>query len=266
MLKHKPQIVEIIDKRQESVRVTTLYISVDNYPTVVPGQFVMVWAPEAEEIPLAVSEQRESVIAISIDRVGPTTEILCSKTVGEVVGLRGPYGRGFDLKSGSNYLLVGSGCGVSPLIFASSRLKESGKKVDMVIDARSKEELCFIDWAEKMGISTFISTHDGSMGFRGYGSELVKEIISGGYDFVLSCGPEPMMREVNNICIKLKIMFQSSLERYMRCGFGLCGSCAIDPTGHLVCLDGPVFDGETLSKMSSIGNSKRLRNGSVKKI
>lgn len=266
MLKHKPQIVEIIDKRQESVRVTTLYLSVDDYPVVSPGQFLMVWAPEAEEIPLAVSKQQEGALAISIDRVGLTTEILCSKTVGDVVGFRGPYGRGFDLESGSNYLLVGSGCGVSPLIFASSRLKESGKKVDMVIDARSKEELCFIDWAEEMGIPTFISTHDGSKGFQGYGSEHVKEIISGGYDFVLSCGPEPMMWEVNKICVEFEIRFQASLERYMRCGFGLCGSCAIDPTGHLVCLDGPVFDGETLSKMTSIGKTKRLRNGTVKKI
>jgi dihydroorotate dehydrogenase electron transfer subunit len=227
----------------------------------------MVWAPEAEEIPLAVSGQTKGNISITIDEVGPTSRIMCSLNEGDQLGIRGPYGKGFDLESGSKYLLVGSGCGVSPLNFAVSRLNKMRKDVQVLIDARSDDELCFLKQTEDQGIQTYISTHDGSKGFKGYGSELAETLITNNsYDFVLSCGPEKMMKAVHQICSNHGIKFQASLERYMRCGFGLCGSCSLDPLGLLVCQDGPVFDGNILSKLSSFGNLKRERNGSTSQI
>jgi dihydroorotate dehydrogenase electron transfer subunit len=74
-----------------------------------------------------------------------------------------------------------------------------------------------------------------------------------------------MMREVLNIVREKKIPAQFSLERYMKCGIGLCGSCALDPPGLLVCKDGPVFDAEKI-KDTEFGNYKRDASGSKVKI
>ena len=267
MVKHKPMIVKIIGKRRESIRLTTFHLDVRNFPKVSPGQFLMVWAPEAEEIPIAVSEQTKDSVAITIDEVGLTSRIMSSKNLGDQLGIRGPYGNGFDLMNGSKFLLVGSGCGVSPLHFAVSRLKEMNKEVHVLIDARSEKELCFLKQTEEKGVPIYISTHDGSKGYKGYGSNLAETLIKrGSYDSVLSCGPEPMMKEIHRVCVERGIHFQASLERYMRCGFGLCGSCSLDPIGLLVCRDGPVFDGDILLKLTSFGNERRERNGSTTKI
>ena len=74
---------------------------------------------------------------------------------------------------------------------------------------------------------------------------------------VYTCGPEIMMYNVFQICEKYNIELQASLERIMRCGCGICGLCAIDPLGLLVCKDGPVFNINTLKDMDDFGKYMR---------
>jgi len=74
---------------------------------------------------------------------------------------------------------------------------------------------------------------------------------------VYSCGPELMLYKLFQICEKHDIEFYASLERIMRCGCGLCGLCAIDPTGLLVCKDGPIFSRDLLRKMEDFGKFTR---------
>lgn len=265
---HAPQIVKVTSKRRESTRVTTLDFPAEGFPLVEPGQFFMVWYPGKEEIPIAISAQTDETISISIDAIGETSKALSDMNPGDKLGVRGPYGNWFDLEKGSHYLLVGSGCGSSPLNYAADRLHANGKRFDFVIDARGMGELCFVDGvADSTGVNPLISTHDGSAGYKGYGSALAEKVMDEKpIDYVVTCGPEPMMKALHRICMERGVKFQASLERYMRCGFGICGSCVLDPTGLLVCKDGPIFDGETLAKVTDFNTQKRARDGSPEKI
>ena len=265
---HSPRIVTVTSKRRESTRVTTLSFTAEGFPLVEPGQFFMVWYPGKEEIPIAISAQTDETISISIDAIGETSQALSDMNPGDKLGVRGPYGNWFDLESGSHYLLVGSGCGSSPLNYAANRLHAYGKRFDFVIDARGEDELCFVDdVADSTGVKPLISTHDGSVGYAGYGSALAEKVMDEkAIDYVVTCGPEPMMKELHRICMERGVKFQSSLERYMRCGFGICGSCVLDPQGLLVCKDGPIFDGKTLAEVTDFNTQKRARDGSPEKI
>jgi dihydroorotate dehydrogenase electron transfer subunit len=265
---HSPRIVTVMSKRRESTNVTTLNFSSEGFPVVEPGQFFMVWYPGKEEIPIAISAQTNESISISIDAIGETSQALSDMKPGEILGVRGPYGNGFDLDSGSCYLLVGSGCGASPLNYAANRLHANGKRFDIVIDARGEAELCFVDGvADSTGVKPLVSTHDGSVGYAGYGSALAEKFMNEKtIDYVITCGPEPMMKALHRLCIERGVKFQASLERYIRCGFGICGSCGLDPTGLLVCKDGPIFDGEALAKVPDFNTQRRARDGSPEKI
>jgi dihydroorotate dehydrogenase electron transfer subunit len=88
-------------------------------------------------------------------------------------------------------------------------------------------------------------------------------LASGKYDCVLTCGPERLMKRVADICLKNKVPCQASLERYMKCGVGLCGSCAIDSSGLRVCKDGPVFTAKQLEN-SEFGRYTRDKAGTKK--
>jgi len=107
-------------------------------------------------------------------------------------------------------------------------------------------------------------TEDGSYGQQGVPTEILeKDLGEEEYDQVYTCGPEAMMLEVYRITKKFGVPLQASLERYMRCAVGLCGHCCLDPTGWLVCRDGPVFNQEQLSRIKDFGLTSRDPTGRV---
>jgi dihydroorotate dehydrogenase electron transfer subunit len=124
----------------------------------------------------------------------------------------------------------------------------------------TKEELLFAEEAHELGAKVDISTEDGSLGHQGVVTDRV-ELLLGEYffDLVLVCGPEMMIKKTVEIAETHNVKIQASLERYMKCGIGICDSCAID--GYQVCRDGPVFHGHQLAKMIEFGRSKRDPSG-----
>ena len=87
----------------------------------------------------------------------------------------------------------------------------------------------------------------------------LKKLKEKKYSKVYSCGPEIMAKAVFDLCEKHKINCEISLERYMRCGFGVCGACAC--SDKLVCKDGPVFNSKELRNMQDFGSSALLKSG-----
>ncbi|MBU4190315.1 MAG: dihydroorotate dehydrogenase electron transfer subunit, partial [Candidatus Thermoplasmatota archaeon] len=75
---------------------------------------------------------------------------------------------------------------------------------------------------------------------------------------------EKMMKKILELGLEYKISVQASLERFMKCGIGICDSCAIN--GHHICKDGPVFDDKKLRKMKDFGKFKRDASGRKVKI
>jgi len=111
-----------------------------------------------------------------------------------------------------------------------------------------------------------VATEDGSEGHGGLVTELMEAELKGKkFESILTCGPERMMYAVVSSGVKRGIRVQASLERHMKCGFGICGSCVLDSIGLRVCSDGPVFDGTTLLK-SEFGKRKRDASGGMVKI
>ncbi len=242
-----PEIVKITNIVQENPNVQTFFI--DKQIKAEPGQFLMVWLPEIDEKPFSLS-YIEDKIAFTFQAKGPFTDELAKLKKGDKIGIRGPYGNGFKIKN--NALVIAGGIGVAPLLPLIKRLKAP----DVIVGAKTKSELLFKIKNSK------ITTDDGSLGFRGFTTELFKELLKKKkYNTVYTCGPELMIKKVFDICEENKIECQASLERYMKCGFGICDQCSINC--YLVCKDGPVFNSEQLRKMTELGKFARVKSGKV---
>src|SRR5208283_2059057 len=138
---------------------------------------------------------------------------------------------GFDLKSGG--VIVAGGCGIALLAPLKDRLADA----PLIFGAMSANEIVY----RKRFPDERICTDDGSLGMRGLPTELLKaELERRAVSVVYTCGPEVMMRAVFDLCEARGVECQAALERYMKCGFGLCGQCACGEM--LVCRDGPVFN------------------------
>jgi dihydroorotate dehydrogenase electron transfer subunit len=241
----EPTVATIVRAVDETPSVTTLVL--DASFTFEPGQFVMVWAPGVDEVPMALSAGN----AISVQRVGEATAALASMRPGDRIGIRGPYGRGFP--TGGNVLAVSGGIGAAPLL----PLAETGRVRTFLLGARTAAELPYRDRLEAVS-DLVVATDDGSAGYHGYVADLLGGIDLSSYDAVAVCGPEPMMVAVRDRLARAGELHRAwfSLHRYMKCGVGVCGSCAIDPDGLCVCRDGPVFPGPVVAE-SELGSHAR---------
>lgn len=236
---------EVVALRRESRRVKSFYLEFPVRPE--PGQFFMVWLPGSEEIPISASGFEDGVLRLTVASVGGTTRKMMKLEIGDALFLRGPFGQGFDLGGAGRVMLVGGGYGSAPLIYAGRVLRGMYREVVYVAGAKSAEDLLFLEEAKSAGMRVEIATDDGSAGWRGTVAELAEKLVDEiDPERILTCGPEPMMRRVVEMAVGRGIGVQASLERYMKCGFGICGSCVLDPVGLRVCVDGPVFDGKTL--------------------
>ncbi len=230
-----------------------------------PGQFIMVWIPGVDEIPMGLSKIDPPRISFTVHAVGDATRALHRLGVGDFIGVRGPYGNGFRVVDG-RALVVGGGTGMAPLMPLVKVLVDEGCSVAVVNGARSADELLFLGELERLRdegrIRLYISTDDGSMGFKGYISELVERILSREkFDEMYVCGPELMIVKVVELAVKYGVHMQALLERYVKCAIGICGSCILDPVGLRVCRDGPVFPLEVLTRIAELGRYRRNAAG-----
>lgn len=251
----QPTMLEIKEIKDEAKDFKTFIFKHDLKAT--PGQFIMLWLPDIDEKPFSISQQDEKEFGVTILKVGKFTEELFKLKEGDKVGIRGPYGHGFTLKKG-NTVLVGGGCGVAPLGLLADELKKLGSNINFITGARCKDSLIFQDRLENAKITTLPATDDGSFGFKGFTTQLLEDFLSKNkVEIVYSCGPEIMMKFIIDICEKNNIPCEVSLERFMKCGIGVCGHCCMDNSGALACKDGPVFSGKTAKDMTEFGNYRR---------
>ncbi len=203
-----------------------------------PGQFVMVWVPGVDEVPMALSGGN----SISVQEVGEATSAMFRLEEGDLLGIRGPFGNGFSV--GGRVLAVAGGIGAAPLL----PLAGEGKVETFLLGAGTAGDLPFLK-ALAGRTDLRIATDDGSSGRRGPVTDLLGDLDLWAYDHICACGPEPMMRTLLG-CLRGEGIADRglfSLHRYMKCGVGLCGSCAIDPSGLRVCREGPVIQGDRLA-------------------
>jgi dihydroorotate dehydrogenase electron transfer subunit len=255
--------VKIIGVKKETPTVTTL--TLDSKADAAYGQFYMIRIPGVGEKPYASSSLLGNM-QVTVRNVGPYSKKLGSLKEGDCIGIRGPYGKGTFKVKGNNICFIAGGVGIVPLIPVIEGAERKNRQYTVILGGKTKKELFFTERIEKSGAELFIVTDDGSAGEKTYPNLLLEKLIEKNkYDQIMCCGPEIMMKSVLDIVVKRKIPAQFSLERYMKCGLGICGSCAIDPSGELVCREGPVFDSEKLIE-SEFGKYKRDAAGSKSKL
>ena len=233
-----------------------------------PGQFVMLWIPGAGEKPISVAYDNGKEFWLTVCRVGQTTAELFKLKEGDKVGVRGPFGTFYKFKPGEHLTLIAGGYGVAPMYFVAHEAGKLGCKIDFLLGARTKSLLLYTQKILGLGnVNLKISTNDGSAGIRGFVTELLRTILlqdSGNkVDRVFSCGPEVMMKAVGELIEDENsgAEYFLSLEKYMKCGFGVCGQCAVDDSGECVCTKGPVVSWSYAKKLKEFGKYHRDAQG-----
>jgi len=260
------RIVDILGVIRESPSVKTFVFHDRLCGRAVPGQFVMVWIPGVDEVPMSLSGiGSDGVCSICVGLVGEATDAIHKLREGDCFGVRGPFGKGFSVGRTRKVLVVGGGTGLAPLAVLTDKLVEANADVTMLFGAKTRGELLFYDRISKVpskDVKVIAATEDGSYGFDGVVTEVAEEMLERSrFDMVYSCGPEQMMYKLFLLAEKYQVPIEFSLERLMRCAIGLCGSCVIGK--YRVCKDGPVFSGEQLSEVKAeFGRVRRDFDGS----
>ena len=228
----------------------------------VPGQFIMVKVSSGItpllRRPFSIHQSGANEwLQILFKVVGKGTDLLADKEPGEALDIIGPLGHGYSLppETCRNVCLVGGGMGIAPLFFLAKELLMTRPdiQVKVFLGAGKGSELSTLqgDFAG-LGVTVDIATDDGSLGFPGFVTDLLRQTLdrSQAWQFYC-CGPHPMMKKVVEFCATGRWPCQVSLETMMACGISACLGCTIrsspqkalssnTPFLH-VCKDGPVF-------------------------
>lgn len=249
------RIVPVLERVLETPSTVTLRF---DYPEPArPGQFVMVWVPGEDELPMSLA-YTEPPFGITVKVMGESSRRIQAIGPGTLLGIRGPYGNAFDL-SHRRILLVGGGSGTAVLAPAAEAALRQGSDVVAALGATTEAELLFPERLRTAGAVVHLATDDGSAGARGFVTQVASGLLQHQeFDAVWTCGPEVMMRKVVLAAQAAGTPAFCSVERWMKCGLGLCDACALGP--YHVCVDGPVFPGEAL--LAAHGFSEFYRDAS----
>lgn len=220
--------------------------------TALPGQFCNIKVSETNfpllRRPFSICDVEDDIVSFMFDIHGEGTKILSHKKVGEELDLLGPLGKGFDFTGDyDTAVIIAGGLGSAPFPFLLKKLPTD------------KKQICFVGGRSKNFVITYsmkkflTATDDGSDGFKGTVVSLFENEVnkmSGNKIRVFACGPNPMLKALQDLTNKKNIDCQISVETAMACGFGICQGCPIDradDNGYfLVCKDGPVFNAKVV--------------------
>jgi dihydroorotate dehydrogenase electron transfer subunit len=250
-------VVEVTDRVLETPSTVTLRFPYEADSA--PGQFVMIWFPGDDELPMSLSYTEGAVKGVTIKAMGVTSRNVQRIGVGDRVGIRGPYGNRFDLAP-RRVLVVGGGSGSAVLAPAAELAVAGGSSVTVALGATQAAELLFRRRFEAMGARVEVATDDGSDGAHGFVTAVADRLLAHEpFDAVWTCGPEVMMQKVALAARGPGVPVFCSVERHMKCALGMCDACALGP--YHVCVDGPVFPAERLLPLPEFGRSHRDPSG-----
>jgi dihydroorotate dehydrogenase electron transfer subunit len=186
---------------------------------------------------------------------GPGTRWLTDLKAHDAVDIIGPLGCGFPLPPDQvACVLVGGGYGSAPLFWLAAALRERGCQVEMVLGAATADQLFGVVEARGAADAVTVTTDDGSMGIKGWVSDVLPEVIRrSGARTVYACGPMAMLRSVTDLATAQGAVAQVAVEESMACGIGVCMTCVMPVTGDdgltrmaRSCVEGPVFRGDRI--------------------
>ncbi len=216
-----------------------------------PGQFIILRVGEdGERIPLTIADfdREKETITIIYQIVGYSTKALSLLNEGdEITDFVGPLGEPTKLHASKHVVGVAGGVGSAPLYPQLRALAQMGVDVDVIIGGREAQYVLWADEFRKFCKNVYITTDDGSLGRKGFVTQVLADLIDQGEDIdeVIAIGPVPMMKAVVGVTKPHNIKTSVSLNPIMIDGTGMCGCCRVSVDGKIkfACVDGPDFDG-----------------------
>lgn len=259
MNKMIPELYKIVGRQEETHDVFTLDLSPEGNKMMAfkPGQFNMLYLFGVGEVPISISGDPggSKNLIHTIRRVGTVTNQMNRLTIGDSVGIRGPFGSHWPIEKavGKDILFVTGGLGLAPLrpaFYHVLQHRENYESVTLLYGARTPEDILYLEelkhWRSQLDLEVEVTVDNGEQGWNGHVGVVTKlipsRLINPGNTTAFICGPEIMMKftilalqsaGVNQTDIYL------SMERNMKCALGFCGHCQFGP--HFICKDGPVF-------------------------
>ena len=228
-----------------------------------PGQFIIIKNDEkGERIPLTIADydKEKGTVAIVFQTVGKGTKQLASYEVGqEVADFVGPLGQPSELiyedleeLKKKKLLFIAGGVGAAPVYPQVKWMHEHGIDVDVILGSRNKDLLIYEEDLKAVSGNLYVTTDDGSYGFKGTGSDMLKDLVNNQgkkYDHAIIIGPMIMMKFTSMLTKELNIPTTVSLNSIMVDGTGMCGACRVTIGGEIkfACVDGPEFDGHLVN-------------------
>jgi len=249
-----PVPYRVTETRREAPGVSTFVVEPLDHalPEAAPGQFHMLWAFGVGEAPISVSRVRPVGHEHTVRAVGAVSQALVALEVGDLVGLRGPFGSSWavDDDDDRDLLVVAGGIGLAPVRPVIDAAVGRPKRTTVVIGARTPDALLYAedrrDWAAA-GIEVHTTVDLAAPGWIGevglVTAPLSRALAEPAATTAIVCGPEPMMRFTAERLVRLGVpddAIRVSLERNMACGIGQCGRCQLGPV--LLCQKGAVLD------------------------
>ncbi|HEY7150681.1 MAG TPA: FAD/NAD(P)-binding protein [Solirubrobacterales bacterium] len=221
-----------------------------------PGQFTMLYAFGAGEVPISVSGDpgRHGTLVHTVRAVGATTRAVCAAAEGQELGVRGPFGRGWPVADaeGQDLVVVAGGVGLAPLrsvLYTALADRERYGRLVLLYGGRTPDQLLFrdelVEWSgrDDIEVSLIVDAADEDWHGRvGVVPALVERAGLAGGAVAMVCGPEVMMRYAVEALLDAGLApdrVHLSMERNMKCAVGHCGHCQWGPS--FVCRDGPVY-------------------------
>ena len=250
---------KIVEKRSLAENIYLLRIEAPRVAqSALPGQFVIVRVDEqGERVPLTIADYdlNDGTVTIVIQTIGVSTRKLCELSEGDYIAdFVGPLGNPSEfvhmdpeeLKN-RRYLFVAGGVGTAPVYPQVKWLYEHGVKADVIIGAKTASMLIYTEEMAKVS-NLYVATDDGSYGFKGMVTALIKDLIDNqgkSYDECVAIGPMIMMKFVTLTTKEYNLATTVSLNALMVDGTGMCGACRVSVGGKTLftCVDGPEFDG-----------------------
>ena len=264
-----PRLFRVERTRRDTRDTFTLELApVDGDPLrFAAGQFTMLHAWGVGEVPISISGDptADGLLEHTIRNVGSVTRALVGSARGDVLGVRGPFGTGWEVDhgEGGDVVFVAGGIGLAPLrpaLLQVAAHRDRYHRALLLCGARTPEDILFAPdlarWQEESGIEVIVTVDNGPHDWRGRVGFVTQLVPRAGFDpsrtTAYVCGPEVMMRSCALALRDRGVRadrIRLSMERNMKCGVGLCGHCQLREL--FLCVDGPVLGFDRLEPLMS---------------